>query len=218
MNRKNNVNILKDLSFIEKVIIKKNKDITYELLKLLIDSIKSFDIIKQRNQISLNCDNLGYFYIVSTEMKNVLFIEYIIKNNCYKICFYESFRNQRIDIKITDITEIYEYSLISIYINNNDNEKRNIFSSQDFKNMINDIKSMISIKIFLVSKKIDISELYNNYSCSIIEMLYINHFIKNNKEKIIYDTFDLSIKFCSKNKKYINTILLKNIFSKLIIK
>lgn len=188
-------------------------------MQLLIDSIETFNIIKNKTQFLFECDNLRKIYICNTEMKNVLFIEYIIKNNYYKICFYETFRNQRNNIKINDVKEIYEYSLISIYINNNDNKIRNIFSLQDFKNMINNVRSMISIKIFLCSKKIKIHELYFNYSDSIIEMLYINHFVKNNKDHVIYDTFDLSINFCSKNKKYINIIIiLKTIFSNLINK
>lgn len=185
MRKEDNKNVLKSIGFIKEEIIDKNKDITYELLQLLIDSVNSFDIIKKRSENIFKYDNLGYIYIVSTEMRNVLFIEFIIKNNNYKICFYETFCNKRINIKINDITKIYEYSLISIYINNNNIEKRNIFSSKDFKYIINDVKSMISIKIFLASKKIDIYKLYNNYTYSEIENLYINHFIKNNK-KMLY--------------------------------
>lgn len=182
-------------TFISDVINKYNKDITEELFKILEMAIKSFDIIYERHENIFQENNLDLLYIIKNDVKKVIFIEFILKNKKPKISFYETFRDQKIKSIINDIYDFDEYSLVSVYIYYENKEKRNIFSIKDFKNIIKDIKSMISLEIFLNTRNINITDLYNNYVYPPLEMFYILYFLKNKKDSIIKDNYKINIEF-----------------------
>lgn len=184
-----------DENEISKIINKYNKDITEELFKILEMTIKSFDIIHERHKKIFKKNNLDLLYIIKNDVKKVIYIEFIFKNKHPKISIYETFRDQKIKSIINDIYDFDEYSLVSVYTYYDNKENRNIFSIKDFKKIIKDIKSMISLKIILNTRNINITNLYNNYICPPLEMFYILYFLKNKKESIIKENYKINIEF-----------------------
>lgn len=180
------------------IIKEKNNDITEELLNILILTIKSFDVIKKRHMNIFLNNNLNFMYIVNNDVKKIIYIDLIIKNKSKKIFIYETFSNKKIISKINSINDFNDYSLISIYTNYNNDEIRNIYSIEEFKIMIRDIKSMISFKIFLNTKNIKISDIYSNHNLLPLEIFYKSYFLENKKEEIINDNYKITIEFSSK--------------------
>lgn len=180
------------------IIKEKNNDITEELLNILILTIKSFDVIKKRHMNMFLNNNLNFMYIVNNDVKKIIYIDLIIKNKSKKIFIYETFSNKKIISKINSINDFNDYSLISIYTNYNNDEIRNIYSIEEFKIMIRDIKSMISFKIFLNTKNIKISDIYSNHNLLPLEIFYKSYFLENKKEEIINDNYKITIEFSSK--------------------
>lgn len=180
------------------IIKEKNNDITEELLNILILTIKSFDVIKKRHMNMFLNNNLNFMYIVNNDVKKIIYIDLIIKNKSKKIFIYETFSNKKIISKINSINDFNDYSLISIYKNYNNDEIRNIYSIEEFKIMIRDIKSMISFKIFLNTKNIKISDIYSNHNLLPLEIFYKSYFLENKKEEIINDNYKITIEFSSK--------------------
>lgn len=187
--------IMLDETFIDDIINKNNKNITEELFKIIEMTIKLFDIIYERHQSVFKKDNLDLLYILKNDVKKVIYIEFVYKNKSPKIIIYETFRDQKTNLIIKNVYDFEEYSLVSVYIYYDNKENRNVFSILDFLNIIKDIKSMISLKIFLNIRNIDINHLYQDYLCPPLEMFYILYFLKNKKEKIVKDNYKIKINF-----------------------
>lgn len=200
------------------LIKEKNEEITDELLNILIFTIKSLDDIIIRHVNMLLKDNLNFVYISKTlakiENKIIIYIEFIIKNNKKNIFIYENINGIKKPILLESIKDIYVYSLISIYILNNNDKIQYLFNINDFKIIIKDVKSIISLKLFLNTKNIKINDLidilFYKYIYSPMETFYITHFLNDHKEQIINlnENYKLTIEFSSKiNNNYKRHIL-----------
>lgn len=213
LKRKKIINIIKE----------KNNDITEEMLNILILIIESFDIIRRRHINMLLSNNLNFIYINKNEIRNakILYIEFIIKNNNPNIFIYERFGNKNKIPIINKTDEFDNYSLISIYIDYDNEKIQNVYNIEDFRIIIRDIKSMLSLKLILNTKSINLSDIYKSYICSPLEEFYIVYFLNNKKEKIINEYYKISINFSTKYKNknkfnfYVFWEILKNkIFNK----
>lgn len=213
LKRKKIINIIKE----------KNNDITEEMLNILILIIESFDIIRRRHINMLLSNNLNFIYINKNEIRNekILYIEFIIKNNNPNITIYERFGNKNKIPIINKTDEFEKYSLISIHIDYDNEKIQNVYNIEDFRIIIRDIKSMLSLKLILNTKNINLSDIYKSYFYSPLEVFYIVYFLNNKKEIVINEYYKISIDFSTKYKNknkfnfYVFWEILKNkIFNK----
>lgn len=101
---------------------------------------------------------------------------------------------KRIKKKIKNLSEFNNYSFISIYINDNKKIVYNIFNKDDFVDIIKDIKAIMSLKILLKIKNIEIKELFPDLKTYPLELFYSLYFLKNKKEIVTNDIFIVNIK------------------------
>lgn len=180
----------------------KNKDNNKEMVYILETSIKSFLKINKRHLNMFLNNNFNFTYFTKTEiLGNILNINYIIKENNIKINIYEYIRNKKVIPDINKVEDLYKYLFISISINNNEQKIHNIFNIEDFKMMINDIKSMVSLKILLNIKNINIIDFFPEYNPPPLELFYNLYFLENKKDKIINENYKIIVKFYPKHNK-----------------
>lgn len=185
------------------IINGKNSDITEEMLNILIYIIETFDKIYKRHINMLLSNNLNFIYINLNDIKTkeVLYIEIIISRKI-KINTYEKKKNKDNIIIINSLDDFNKYTLISVYIIYNEEKIRNVFSTSDFKIILLDIKSMISLKLFMNTKNIDIYDIFPNYKYPPIETFYIMCFLNDKKQTINKEYYKIIINFSYKYMKY----------------
>lgn len=191
-----------NINDLNKYISTKNKDNNKEMFYILETSVKSFLRINKRHLNMFLNNNINLSYFKKTEiLGNILNINYIIKENDIKINIYENIRNQNIIPDIKKVEDLYKYLFISISINNNNQKIHNIFNIEDFKIMIKDIKSMVSLKILLNIKNINIIDIFPEYNPPPLELFYNLYFLENKKDQIINENYKIIVKFYPKYNK-----------------
>lgn len=180
---------------INEYINKKNEYINEELKFIIKKCIKSLIKIYRRHVNMVYNSNLNLDYISNIDIfKNNLYIEYYRNEKKIKIEVYENIMNKRIKKKIKNLSEFNNYSFISIYINDNKKIVYNIFNKDDFVDIIKDIKAIMSLKILLKIKNIEIKELFPDLKTYPLELFYSLYFLKNKKEIVTNDIFIVNIK------------------------
>lgn len=178
----------------------KNKDNNKEIIYILETSIKSFLKINKRHLNMFLNNNLNLTYFTKTEISGkILNINYIIKEDNIKIDIYEYIGNKRLTPKINKIEDLYKYLFISISINNSEQKILMYLILKILKIMIKDIKSMISLKILLNIKNINIIDFFPEYNLPLLELFYNLYFHENKKEKIINENYKIIVKFYPKH-------------------
>lgn len=119
---------------------------------------------------------------------------------------------KKIKKKIKTIDEFNDYSFVLLNIYDNKNTMYNIFSTYDFRIIIEDVRAIISLKLLLKIKNIEIKNIFQDFKPSVLEIIYEILFLNNKKQKIINDNF----KICIKSLKTLN--LLTDIINRFNIK
>lgn len=118
------------------------------------------------------------------KFKHILFVDYYIKNDNKLIKIYENKNDKKYECIIKNVEDLYKYSLISFYINNEKITIHNIYTIYEFRKMLEDIKTIISLEYILINN-LNIKNYYPNYVKSPLQLFY-EKFIYKNKDKYVF--------------------------------
>lgn len=207
------MNNIVDNSMIDIYINKQNKYLNKEIYFIIKKCIKSLIKIYNRHIYMISNNNVNKNYISKIDnYGKVLYIDYYKKNDNIKINVYENINYKKIKKKIKTIDEFNDYSFVLLNIYDNKNKMYNIFSTYDFRIIIEDVRAIISLKLLLKIKNIEIKNIFQDFKPSVLEIIYEILFLNNKKQKIINDNF----KICIKSLKTLN--LLTDIINRFNIK
>lgn len=119
--------------------------------------------------------------------KNILFIDYFIKKDNISIKIYEKIKSKKVECIIKNIEDLYKYSLISFYISNEKKIIHNVFTIYDFRNMLEDVKTITFLEYILDINNLYIKNIYPNYVKSPLQLFYEKYICKN-KNKYVFKT------------------------------
>lgn len=152
-------------------------------------------------------DNNDPYYIkMEDNYGSILYIYYFIegvKNHYVNIKIYKTIDGQKVITIIKKIEELDNYGFVSMNVYNNKEKIHKIYCVDDFKDMINDVRTILFLKIIINIKDVDIFEINSKYKIPLLEMFYIHYFLKNKDDTIIANYFKIKIKCSEKyeNKK-----------------
>lgn len=214
-------------NYIEKK--KKKENISSEVKHIIKYSIKNILIINYNliNKFDKDTqDNNDPLYIkMEDNYGKILYVYITVEDNHIKINTMKIINNKKVLIVINGIEDFESYGFISMNIYKKNKNIYKIYSINDFNVMINDVRTIIFLKIIINIKNFDISEFDKNYKISLLEVFYIYYFLKGRRGKIIRDYFKITIKFndkynkdtCKNTKLKSSYILIKKKIQKLSI-
>lgn len=114
--------------------------------------------------ININENHLNMFFknnyksipLDICNFKHILFVDYYIKN-------YENKNEEKYETIIRNIEDLYKYSLISFYINNERKTIHNIYTIYDFSKMLEDMNAIIYLECILDINNLNIKKYYPKY-------------------------------------------------------
>lgn len=148
--------------------------------------------------ININENHLNMFFknnyknipLDLCKFKHILFVDYYIKDDNNLIKIYENKNNKKYECIIKNVEDLYKYSLISFYINNERETIHNIYTIYEFGKMLDDIKTIKPLEHILINN-LNIKNNYPNYVKSPLQLFY-EIYIYKNKDKYVLKSKKLS--------------------------